>query len=59
LLGGVGIVAFDLFASLNGVSYPLIDSMAPQVCVIGVQILVMAIIISQLKYVMKRQYQRI
>ena len=59
LLGGVGIVAFDLFASLNGASYPLIDSMAPQVCVIGVQILIMAIIISQLKYVMKRQYQRI
>ena len=58
LLTGVGITIFEVLTNLNGVSYPLIDTMSLMVIGVGVQLLMMAIIISQLKYMMKRQYQR-
>lgn len=57
LFAGLGITVFIIFTSLNGVSFPLLAYFSPIFTSVGIQLLIMAIILSELKYYMKKMYK--
>jgi dolichol-phosphate hexosyltransferase len=55
---GVGLLILDILSLVNGVSSPIINIIIPMSIGFGIQILMLTIITSQLKYMMNRYYQK-
>ena len=54
---GFGVAVIDIFASLKDLSFPILNYFSFLFIGIGVQLLIMAVLLSQLKYLMKKQYK--
>lgn len=53
-VGGVGLTVLDILVSINEMSLPIMNLLSPLITIVGVQLFILAILISQLKHMSKR-----
>jgi dolichol-phosphate mannosyltransferase len=55
---GVGFTIFDIFASLHNLSFPIANLLSTLFMGAGIQILILSVVLSQLKYITKKQISK-